>query len=79
MTPDILMRNWVAPFNQDKMSEEVFFFFFFWGWGSGKWNGNQELRCMKFEEPLKHLSGDGGDGSISYSCYLYCCLGFCDY
>lgn len=33
MTPDIFMRNWVAPFNQDKMSEEVFFFFFFLGMG----------------------------------------------
>ena len=77
-TPDIFVRNWVAPFNQDEMSEEGFFFFFFWGEGSGKWNRNQELRCMKFEEPLKHLSRDGGDGSIRYS-YLYCCLGFCDY
>lgn len=34
---------------------------------------------MKFEEALKHLSRDGGDGSISYSCCLYCCLVFCDY
>lgn len=47
--------------------------------GVGQWNRNQELRCMKFEEALKHLSTDGGDGSISYSCCLYCCLVFCDY
>ena len=31
MTPDIFVRNWVAPFNQDEMSEEGFFFFFFSG------------------------------------------------
>ena len=29
MTPDIFVRNWVAPFNQDEMSEEGFFFFFY--------------------------------------------------
>ena len=48
-------------------------------WGGGKCNRNQELRCMKFEETLTHLSGDRGDGSISYGCYLYGGLGFCDY
>ena len=73
----------MAPFNQDEMSEEGFLLLllllFFRRGGGGKWNRNQELRCMKFEETLTHLSGDRSDGSISYSCYLYCCLGFCDY
>lgn len=41
---------------------------------------NQEpmFRNVKFEEPLRCPSGDGGDDGISYSC-LYCSLVFCDY
>lgn len=58
--------------------EEGFFFIIFLE--GGQQHRNQELRFrhVKFEEPLRHPSGDGGDDGISYNC-LYCCLIFYDY
>lgn len=48
--------------------------------GGGQQHRSQELRFrhVKFEEPLRHPSGDGGDDDISYSCFLYYFLVLCD-